>query len=52
MAVRAALQTWTAQPQPEAATQVKGASGWDGAPAAATAKRRGGSDANVPRSTQ
>jgi localization factor PodJL len=52
MAVRAAVQTWTAQPQPEAATQVKAAGGWDSAPAAATAKRRGGSDGKVPRSTQ
>jgi localization factor PodJL len=52
MAARAAVQAWTAQPQPEAATQVRAAGGWDSAPAAATAKRRGRSDAKVPRSTQ
>jgi localization factor PodJL len=41
-AARAAVEAWTAQPQPEAATEVKApAAGWDAA-AAAPAKRRVG----------
>jgi len=43
------VRTWVAEPQPEAATQVKTpAGGWDGTPAAAPAKRRGTSDAKGP----
>jgi len=45
-AAHAAVRTWVAEPQPQAATQVKSpAGGWDGAPAAAPAKRRVTSDA-------
>jgi localization factor PodJL len=48
-AAHAAVRTWVAEPQPEAATQVKTpAGGWDGTPAAAPAKRRGTSDAKGP----
>ena len=36
MAARAAVQVWTAEPQPEAAIQVKApAGGWDSVPARA-----------------
>ena len=53
-AAHAAVRTWVAEPQPEAAIQVKTpAGGWDGTPAAAPAKRRVTSDAkgpNVPTS--
>jgi localization factor PodJL len=45
-AAQAAVRTWVAEPQPQAATQVKTpAGGWDGTPAAAPAKRRVTSDA-------
>jgi localization factor PodJL len=48
-AAHAAVRTWVAEPQPEAATQVKTpAGGWDGTPAAAPAKRRVTSDAKGP----
>jgi localization factor PodJL len=48
-AAHAAVRTWIAEPQPEAATQVKTpAGGWDGTPAAAPAKRRVTSDAKTP----
>jgi localization factor PodJL len=48
-AANAAVRTWVAEPQPEAATQVKTpAGGWDGTPAAAPAKRRVTSDAKAP----
>jgi localization factor PodJL len=48
-AANAAVRTWVAEPQPEAATQVKTpAGGWDGTPAAAPAKRRVTSDAKGP----
>ena len=41
MAARAAAQVWTAEPQPEAATQVKVPSGgWDGVATPSTASRR------------
>jgi localization factor PodJL len=51
-AAHAAVRTWVAEPQPEAATQVKTpASGWDGAPAAAPAKRRVTSDAKASNVT-
>ncbi len=51
-AAHAAVRTWVAEPQPEAATQVKTpAGGWDGAPAAAPAKRRVTSEAKAPRAT-
>src|SRR5215467_6793721 len=57
-AANAAVRTWVAEPQPEAATQVKTpAGGWDGAPAAPPAKRRVTSDtkattdAKAPRAT-
>ena len=44
-AARLAVQTWTAEPQPEAATEVKApAGGWDGALAPSQAKRRVGSE--------
>src|SRR5262245_4715851 len=47
-AAQAAVRTWVAEPQPEAATQVKApAGGWDGAPAPAQAKRRVTSDAKA-----
>jgi localization factor PodJL len=47
-AANAAVRAWVAEPQPEAATQVKTpAGGWDGAPAAAPAKRRVTSDAKA-----
>jgi localization factor PodJL len=48
-AAHAAVRTWAAEPQPEAATQVKTpAGGWDGTPAAAApAKRRVTSDAKA-----
>jgi localization factor PodJL len=47
-AAHAAVRTWVAEPQPEAATQVKApAGGWDGAPAPAQAKRRVTSDAKA-----
>jgi localization factor PodJL len=55
MAARAAAQVWTAEPQPEAATQVKvPAGGWDAVAAPSGSKRRVGSaaDAISPRSTQ
>jgi len=49
VAAHAAVRTWAAEPQPEAATQVKTpAGGWDGTPAAAPAKRRVTSDAKAP----
>ena len=42
-AARAAVQVWAAEPQPEAATQVKApAGGWDGAPPASAKRRVGG----------
>jgi localization factor PodJL len=48
-AAHAAVRTWVAKPQPEAATQVKGpAGGWDGTPAAAPARRRVTSDTKGP----
>jgi localization factor PodJL len=51
-AAHAAVRTWVAEPQPEAATQVKTpAGGWDGTPAAAPAKRRVTSDAKGPNAT-
>src|SRR5262245_35960210 len=57
-AAHAAVRTWVAEPQPEAATHVKApAGGWDGAPAPAQAKRRVTSDtkatpdAKAPRAT-
>jgi localization factor PodJL len=51
VAAHAAVRTWAAEPQPEAATQVKTpAGGWDGTPAAAPAKRRVTSDAKAPNS--
>ena len=51
-AAHAAVRTWVAEPQPEAATQVKTpAGGWDGMPAAAPAKRRVTSDAKAPNLT-
>jgi localization factor PodJL len=50
-AAHAAVRTWAAEPQPEAATQVKTpAGGWDGTPAAAPAKRRVTSDAKASSS--
>jgi localization factor PodJL len=54
MTARAAVQVWTAEPQPEAATQVKTPpGGWDNAPAPApaTAKRRVGPETKAPRAT-
>jgi localization factor PodJL len=52
-AARAAVEAWTAEPQPEAATQVKAPpGGWDGGTAPTTAKRRVGPDAKAPRATQ
>jgi localization factor PodJL len=46
MTARAAVQVWTAEPQPEAATQVKvPAGGWDSAAAPTPAKRRIGAGA-------
>jgi len=48
-AAHAAVRTWVAEPQPEAATQVRTpAGGWDGTPAAPPTKRRVTSDAKVP----
>jgi len=48
MAVRAAVQVWTAEPQPEAATDVTAPpGGWDSVPAPTTPKRR--IDAKAPR---
>ena len=48
-AAHTAVRTWVAEPQPQAATQVKTpAGGWDGTPAAAPAKRRVTSDAKGP----
>jgi localization factor PodJL len=54
MAARAAVQVWTAEPQPEAAIEVKTpAGGWDAAAAPASAARRiGATEAPPARSTQ
>jgi localization factor PodJL len=55
MTARAAAQVWTAEPQPEAAIQVKApAGGWDAAATPATPKRRAGSaaEATPSRSAQ
>jgi localization factor PodJL len=49
-AARAAAQTWTIQPQPEAAMQVKvPPGGWDAVPVPSTASRRVGADTRTPR---
>ena len=50
-AVLAAIEAWTAQPQPEAATQVKApAGGWDSAQP--PAKRDGGPEPKASRAAQ
>jgi len=51
-AAHTAVRAWVAEPQPEAATQVKTPpGGWDGAPAPSTTKRRITTDAKAPRAT-